>query len=402
MGRPLNKLSAILVNKLSSPGHYGDGGGLWLQISGTGSKSWVFRFELAGKVREMGLGAVHTVSLAIARDKARDSRLLLSEGKDPIVARDAARTADALSRARSKTFDQCAEAYIKAHRGGWKSAKHAAQWESSLATHVSPVFGALAVSDVDTELVVRSLRPIWDAKTETAVRLRGRIECILDWATVSKYRQGENPARWRGHLENLLANPNKIAPVKSRPALPWSEISAFMALLAVREGIAARAVQFAILTACRSGEVRGARWSEIDLKAKLWTIPAERMKAGKEHRVPLSTTALAVLQELPRVGNIVFPGMRNGTELSDMTLTAVLRRMGRGDITIHGFRSTFRDWSAEAPGNTFPREVCEHALAHSLPDRVEAAYRRGDLLEKRILLMQAWADYCLARVAPAR
>jgi integrase len=203
-------------------------------------------------------------------------------------------------------------------------------------------------------------------------------------------------------LENLLANPNKIAPVKSRPALPWSEIGAFMALLVEREGIATLAVQFAILTACRSGEVRGARWSEIDLHAKLWTIPAARMKAGKEHRVPLSTAAVTVLQALPRTGDIVFPGMKHGTELSDMTLTAVLRRMGRGDITIHGFRSTFRDWSAEAPGNTFPREVCEHALAHSLPDRVEAAYRRGDLLEKRILLMQAWADYCMAEVAPAR
>jgi integrase len=402
MDRTFNKLSAILVSKLSSPGHYGDGGGLWLQISGTGSKSWVFRFALAGKAREMGLGAVHTVSLAIARERARQCRLIVSEGKDPIVARDAAKTADALSQARSKTFDQCAAAYIKAHRGGWKSAKHAAQWESSLATYASPVFGSLPVSAVDTDLVVRALRPIWDARTETAVRVRGRIECILDWATVSKYRQGENPARWRGHLENLLANPNKIAPVKSRPALPWSEIGAFMALLVEREGIATLAVQFAILTACRSGEVRGARWSEIDLHAKLWTIPAARMKAGKEHRVPLSTAAVTVLQALPRTGDIVFPGMKHGTELSDMTLTAVLRRMGRGDITIHGFRSTFRDWSAEAPGNTFPREVCEHALAHSLPDRVEAAYRRGDLLEKRILLMQAWADYCMAEVAPAR
>lgn len=402
MGRTLNKLSAILVSKLSSPGYYGDGGGLWLQISGSGSKSWVFRFVLAGRAREMGLGAAHTVSLAIARDKARQSRLLISEGKDPIVARDSARTADALSRARFKTFDQCAEAYIKAHRGGWKSTKHAAQWESSLATHASPVFGSLPVSDVDTDLIVRALRPIWENRTETAVRLRGRIECILDWATVSKYRQGENPARWRGHLENLLANPNKIAPVKSHPALPWSEIGAFMVQLAGQEGIAARTVKFAILTAGRSGEVRGARWSEIDLAAKLWTIPAVRMKAGKEHRVPLSDAAVAVLQSLPRNGDIVFPGRRKGTEQSDMTLTAVLRRMGRGDITIHGFRSTFRDWSAEAPGNSFSREVCEHALAHSLPDRVEAAYRRGDLLEKRILLMQAWANYCIADLACAR
>ena len=245
--------------------------------------------------------------------------------------------------------------------------------------------------------MVKVLGPIWRKKTETAVRLRGRIECILDWATVSKFRQGENPARWRGHLENLLANPNKIAPVKNHPALPWREIGSFMALLREREGVAARAIEFAIVTACRSGEVRGATWAEIDKKAKLWTIPAERMKAGKEHRVPLSTRAMAILAALGPLGDVVFPGRDKETPLSDMSLTAVLRRMGRGDITVHGFRSTFRDWCSEAADNTFSREVCEHALAHSLPDKVEAAYRRGDLLEKRVLLMQAWSDFCECR-----
>ncbi|MDB5908951.1 MAG: integrase [Massilia sp.] len=398
MGRHIDKLSAILVGQLKSPGYYGDGNGLWLQISGSGSKSWVFRFTISGTRREMGLGAVHTVSLSIAREKARQCRLLLTEGKDPIVSRDASRTASALSAARIKTFDQCAAAYIKAHRGGWKSAKHAAQWETSLANYASPVFGALPVSDVDTDLVVKVLRPIWDTKTETAVRLRGRIESILDWATVSKYRQGENPARWRGHLQNLLANPNKIAPVVNHPALPWQEMPAFMPQLIAREGVAARAVQFAILTACRSGEVRGATWSEIDMEAKVWTVPAKRMKAGKEHRVPLSTAAVAVLQQMPRESAFIFSGRTHDTVLSDMSLTAVLRRMGRGDITVHGFRSTFRDWCSEAAGNSFSREVCEHALAHSLPNKVEAAYRRGDLLEKRILLMQAWADYCMSEV----
>lgn len=252
----------------------------------------------------------------------------------------------------------------------------------------------MPVSDVYTDLVMRALRPIWDAKTETAVRLRGRIESILDWATVSRYRQGENPARWRGHLQNLLANPNKIAPVQNHPALPWSEIPAFMALLELCEGVAAVTTRSAILTAARSGEVRGARWAEIDLEARLWTVPAARMKAGKEHRVPLSTAADALLQNLERKGELVFPGRQHDTMLSDMSLTAVLRRLDRGDITVHGFRSTFRDWCAEAPGNTFPRAVCEHALAHSLPSEVEAAYRRGDLLEKRIVLMQAWADFC--------
>lgn len=304
--------------------------------------------------------------------------------------------ASALSRAQAKTFDQCAAAYISAHRGSWKSAKHAAQWETSLANYASPVFGALPVADVDTDLVVSALRPIWDIKTETAIRLRGQIECILDWATVSKYRAGDNPARWRGHLENLLANPNKIAPVTNFPALPWREMATFMAQLVEREGVAARAVQFAILTACRSGEVRGATWSEIDLEAKLWAVPAARMKAGKEHRVPLSTAAIAVLQGMPREDGFVFPGRTRDTVLSDMSLTAVLRRMGRGDITVHGFRSTFRDWCSEAAGNAFSREVCEHALAHRLPNKVEAAYRRGDLLDRRVLLMQAWADYCMS------
>jgi integrase len=398
MAQRVKKLSVVLANTLSSPGYYGDGGGLWLRISKSGTKSWVFRFTLAGRRREMGLGALHTISLAMAREKALQCRRMLDEGQDPIIARDGARTKEALSLARVKTFDQCASAYIKAHRGSWKSTKHAAQWETSLANYASPVFGALPVSEVDTDLVVKVLRPIWDTKTETAVRLRGRIESVIDWATVSKYRVGENPARWRGHLQNLLANPNKIAPVTNFPALPWREIPEFMGLLIQREGAAALAVQFAILTACRSGEVRGATWSEIDWDTKVWTIPANRMKAGKEHRVPLSLPALAVLGKMPRDGSVIFSGRGHDTPLSDMSLTAVLRRMGRGDITVHGFRSTFRDWCAEAAGNTFSRETCEHALAHSLPNKVEAAYRRGDLLEKRILLMQAWADYCMAEV----
>jgi integrase len=398
MAQSVKKLSVVLANTLSSPGYYGDGGGLWLRISKGGSKSWVFRFTLAGTRREMGLGALHTISLAMAREKSLQCRRMLDEGQDPIDARTAARTKEAVKLARVKTFDQCASAYIKAHRGGWKNAKHAAQWETSLANYASPVFGALPVSDVDTDLVVKALRPIWDTKTETAVRLRGRIESILDWATVSKYRSGDNPARWRGHLENLLANPNKIAPVTNFPALPWREIAAFMPQLLQREGAAALAVQFAILTACRSGEVRGATWEEIDLDAKVWTIPAKRMKAGKEHRVPLSTSAMAVLMQMSRDSVFIFAGRSLDATLSDMSLTAVLRRMGRGDITVHGFRSTFRDWCAEAAGNSFSREVCEHALAHSLPNKVEAAYRRGDLLDKRVLLMQAWADFCMSEV----
>jgi integrase len=394
MSYTINKLSAIKVRSVTWPGMYGDGAGLWLQVSKGGAKSWIFRYDFCGRRREMGLGSCHTVDLALAREKAKACRLVLLEKRDPIEERDKARAEYVHQQAKRVTFDECASAYISAHRGSWKSAKHAAQWETTIAAYVSPIIGALPVTDVDTALVVKVLKPIWTTKTETATRLRGRIESILDWATTHKFRRDENPARWRGHLENLLANPNKIAPVKNHPALPWREIGSFMTELRKRDGVSARAIEFAILTACRSGEVRGARWSEFDLENKLWTIPAERMKAGKEHRVPLSTSAMAILAALERRGGFVFPGRDKETLLSDMSLTSVLRRMGRTDITVHGFRSTFRDWCSEYGGNSFSREVCEHALAHGLPDKVEAAYRRGDLLDKRVVLMQAWADYC--------
>ena len=390
----INKLSAQKVSKETRPGYYGDGAGLWLQVSRTGTKSWLFRYTFNGKQREMGLGAVHTVSLADARMKAQECRTMLLEHIDPIESRKTERLATALARAKLMTFDQCAAAYIDAHRASWKNAKHAQQWTNTLQTYASPIIGKLPVAEVDTGLVVKVLQPIWTEKTETATRLRGRIESILDWATVSKYRQGENPARWRGHLENLLADPARSKRTKHHPALPWQEIGAFMADLRGQEGISPRALEFAILTACRSGEVRGATWAEIDLDAALWIIPAERMKAGREHRVPLSAPALELLRNMPRIENFVFPSVRQGKQLSDMAFMQLLKRMGRGDITGHGFRSTFRDWCAESVANSFPREVCEHALAHSLPDKVEAAYRRGDLLEKRIMLMQAWADYC--------
>lgn len=395
------------MSRASKPGYYGDGAGLYLQISKTGTKSWIFRFTIAGRQREMGLGALHTVSLADAREKAKACRASLLEGVDPLEARNAVKLEAALERAKTVTFDHCAKEYIAAHRGSWKNKKHAAQWESTIATYASPLIGALPVAAIDTPLVVKVLQPIWLEKTETATRLRSRIENILDWATVSHFRTGENPARWRGHLDNLLADPNKVARVDHHAALPWQEIGSFMVDLRQREGVAARAVEFGILTAARSGEIRGAKWSEVDLDAAVWTVPAERMKAGREHRVPLSTAALSLLRATPELGEHIFPGQRGDAPLSDMSLTAVLRRMGRGDITVHGFRSTFRDWCAESVGNSFPREVCEHALAHSLPDKVEAAYRRGDLIEKRKVLMQVWADYCAApntsaTVAPLR
>ena len=392
MARLIEKLTPLGVSKKQTPGHYGDGGGLWLQISKFKSKNWVFRYTLHGTRREMGLGATHTVSLAEARQKAKECRLTLLDGKDPIEVRETTTLAEALRRAKMMTFDQCAAAYIEAHRSSWKNVKHISQWENTIQVYASPVIGKLPVTSVDTDLVVKILNPIWQTKTETATRLRGRIESVLDWATTSKFRQGDNPARWRGHLENLLSSPNKIAKVKHHPALPWQELGKFMVDLREREGVAARAVELAILTATRSGEVRNATWAEFD--AGLWVIPAARMKMGREHRIPLPTAAVELLGKMPRLGDLVFPGTKKDKPLSDMSLTAVLRRMERNDITVHGFRSSFRDWCSESVANSFPREVCEHALAHSLPDKIEAAYRRGDLIEKRTLLMQAWSDYC--------
>lgn len=388
-----NRLTALSVRHAKDPGYYTDGRGLVLQVSAVGTKSWIFRYRFGSKRHEMGLGSCEFVSLSRARELAQDCRQLLSEGRNPLVERRQARATQIVARARQMTFDQCAAAYLKAHSSSWRNPKHAAQWSSTLATYATPVIGALPVDAIDTELVVKVLAPIWTTKTETATRLRGRIESVLDWATVSKFRHGDNPARWHGHLDFLLANPNKVAPVKNPPALPWLHMAAFMADLRRKEGVSARALEFTILTAARSGETRGAGWHEVNLAQRLWTVPAARMKAGREHRVPLSDAAIALLRGLPDQDGLLFPGQKR-QPLSDMSLSAVLRRMGRPDITVHGFRSTFRDWSAEAPGNAFPREVCEHALAHSLPDRVEAAYQCGDLFGKRIVLMQAWADFC--------
>lgn len=403
MTRQINRLTALQVTKLSKPGLYGDGAGLTLQITKAGVKSWLFRFMREGKAHGMGLGATHTVSLAEARQKALQARKLLDDGTNPLVDKQDKRLAKAMERAKMMTFDQCGAAYIEAHRASWKNAKHIEQWTNTLATYASPVFGQLPVAEIDTALVVKCLAPIWQTKTETASRLRGRIESVLGWATTSGYRYGENPARWKGHLENLLANISKTSRTKNHPSLPWPQIAAFMVALKVREGTAASALAFAILTACRSGEVRGAQWSEFDFTEKVWTIPAKRMKAPREHQVPLSETALAVLESMPQSREFVFAGTK-GQALSDMSLTAVIRRMNSdeskpiwvdaaGDgVTVHGFRSTFRMWTAET--TAYPREVAEHALAHKLPDAVERAYQRGTQFLKRQLLMAEWGVYC--------
>jgi integrase len=406
MARAIGKLTAMAIMQAKRRGYYADGGGLYLQVSANAAKSWVFRYKEAGKLHEMGLGPVHALGLAEAREKARDCRRLRLDGLDPIEARKVARMQARLDAAKAMTFEACAERYIASHKAGWRNPKHAAQWPATLATYVYPVFGSLPVQAVDVRLVMNAIEPIWTTKPETASRVRGRIESVLDWATARGFRQGENPARWRGHLENLLPKKSKVRRVEHHAALPHAEIAAFMTELRQQEGVAASALEFAILTAARTGEVIGATWNEIDFAEQLWTVPAERMKAGKEHRVPLSDAALAILEDLREVqqDNFVFPGGKAGRPISNMAMLMLLRRMGRGDLTAHGFRSSFRDWAAERTG--FPAEVAEMALAHTVSDKVEAAYRRGDLFQKRRHLMEAWAKFCaapaLGRVVPIR
>jgi len=403
MANRTEPLTALEVRTITKPGLHADGDGLYLHVSKSGAKSWIFRWKRDGRLRDMGLGSARvdkttrgTFSLAEARDKALTCRKAVYEGRDPIVERRAQRQAARLESAMSMTFRQCAEAYISAHRAGWKNGKHAAQWPSTLQTYVYPAIGDLPVQAVDVGLVMKAIEPIWSTKPETASRVRGRIESVLDWATARGYRQGENPARWRGHLENLLPKRSKVARIKHHAALPYAELPAFMAELREQDGIAARALEFVILSAARTGEVIGATWTEIDMEARLWIVPAERMKAGREHRVPLSEAALAILRPLAEVnmGEHVFPGARAGRPLSQMAMLMLLRRMGRGDLTVHGFRSAFSDWCAER--TAFPSEVREMALAHVVGDKVEAAYRRGDLFEKRRQLAEAWVRYCSA------
>lgn len=373
---------------------YPDGAGLYLQVSPGGTKSWIYRFMLAGRAREMGLGPLHTVPLADARRLAQEARQLRLAGVDPIEHRRERQQALKAEQAKRVTFDEATEAYIAAYEKGWRNEKHAAQWRSTLKTYASPIFGALSVKEIDTGLVAKVLEPIWSTKTETASRVRGRIEAILDWAATRGYRTGENPARWKGHLENILPRRSKVQRVQHHSALPYTEIGPFVSAVRQQGGLSALALELLILTATRTSETIGARWREFDLDNATWTIPAERIKAGREHRVPLSPRAVEILKELKKVrqSEWAFPGGKKGEPLSNMALLALLKRMDRADLTVHGFRSTFRDWAAER--TNFPREVAEQALAHAIPDKVEAAYRRGDLFEKRRRLMADWAKFC--------
>lgn len=400
-GRQVEKLTAVEVAKASRKGMYPDGRGLYLKVGTSATedrpatKHWIFRYMLHGRPRHMGLGPVCDVSLAQARREAQACRELLRDHIDPIEARKARRAAALLDAAKAMTFKECASAYIEAHKAGWRNEKHAAQWGATLETYAYPVLGDLAVQQVDVGLVLKAIEPIWATKTETATRVRGRIEAVLDWAKARGYREGENPARWRGHLQNILPNPSKVQRVQHHRALPYSEIRDFVASLKDQAGNAARALELLILTATRTGEIIGARWKEIDLAAKIWTIPPERMKGGREHRVSLSAEAIAVIEKMKdKDTEFVFPGGRAKHPLTNMAMLKLLDRMERADLTVHGFRSTFRDWAAEL--TNFPREVAEMVLAHTVGDKVEAAYRRGDLFEKRRRLMDAWATFCRA------
>jgi integrase len=405
MARKIGQLTSLAVTRVTKPGLYADGGGLYLRVGPNGAKSWVFRFRVDGKRRDMGLGPLHAVTLAGAREKATACRNERFDGRDPLESRQARRLTAKLEASKAVTFQQCAVAYIDAHRLGWKNEKHAAQWGSTLEAYAYPIFGNLPVQAIDTELMMKVLEPIWRTKTETASRVRGRVEAVLDWATVREFRRGDNPARWRGHLDHLLPLRAKVQKVQHHPALPYDEIGAFVASLRSQEGHAVRALEFLILTAGRTGEVIGARWNEINLAEEVWIVPASRMKAGREHRIPLSAPAIKLLRDQQaaaemvegRLDGFVFPGGRLGKGLSNMALLKLLKRMKRDDLTTHGFRSTFRDWAAEQ--THFPRDVAEMALAHTISDKVEAAYRRGDLFQKRRLLMEAWATYC--ETAPA-
>lgn len=419
MPKIAKELTAIEVSRLTKPKpkagfHFvGTVPGLALDVKPSGAANWVLRVKFGGKRRDIGLGAYPAVTLAMAWDKARAKRDMIAEGKDPIAERTMLRSALLAAQAGALTFRQAAEKYLEFRQGTWGNAKHAQQWANTLRDYAYPALGSLLVRDVETPHVLAALEPIWETKSETASRVRNRIEIILNWSTSRGYRTGLNPARWRGHLDTRLKARAKSAPKDNHPALPIDDMGAFMAELRKVGGAGARALELAILCASRSGEVRGATWGEFDLAAKVWIISAERMKAKREHRIPLSAAAVQLLAGLDRHGetDLLFPS-RSFTPISDMTITAVIRRMNQGDkarwvdprtsrqAVPHGFRSTFKDWASER--TAYPSEMAEVALAHHVGSAVERAYRRGDMLEKRRRMMEDWATWCAtARAAAA-
>lgn len=393
----IERLTALTVARVSKPGLYSDGGNLWVQVSPSGSKSWAIRFTLNGKSRQMGIGSVSDVTLAEARDVAREARRLLKDGRDPIEERRAKLAAQRADDAKMLTFKQAAERFIESHRAGWKSEKHAGQWSATLSAYVYPVVGDLAVAAIDTGLVLKTLEPIWAQKAETASRVRGRVEAVLSWATARGYRSGPNPAAWRGHLDRLLPARAKVATVRHHPAVPVDDVPKLMAALRKNGSSSALALQFLVLTAARTGEIIGAKWPEFDLKSKTWIVPADRMKSHREHRVPLSDESIAILEELPREsGNQhIFLGGRQGRGLSNMSLLMLMKGMPEfAEYVPHGLRSSFRDWAGSR--TAFPRELAEEALAHVVGDQTERAYRREPAVERRRKLMAAWARFSTA------
>lgn len=394
MPKKARELKPIEIKRLVTPGRYAVGGvaGLHLQVTDSGARSWILRAKIGDKRRDMGLGGYPDVSLAQAREEAQKARQLIREGQDPVKVKNAARDALRNEQAKHLTFEDSAIRCHASKAPEFRNEKHKKQWIRTLEQHAFPIIGNLPVSEIDLTHILQVLEPIWHDRTETASRVRQRIEAVLTWATVSGFRSGDNPARWQGNLKEVLPTPSKIAKVKHHTALPYTEIGQFMSDLRKREGMAAQGLQLLILTAARSGEIRGMTWDEVDMDAKTWTVPADRIKAGKEHRVPLSDDAIKILKTVPQYqgSNYVFPSPKGG-QLSDVTLSAVMRRMGVKAVP-HGFRSTFRDWCAEC--TNYPSEVAKKALAHTLGDKVEEAYQRGDLLEKRRRLMQEWNKYC--------
>jgi len=389
MGLKINRLTARRVATVTDPGYHADGGGLYLQVTASGAKSWVFRYRFEGRRPEMGLGPLHVIGLADARAAADAARKMVQAGQDPLAGRRAA----AVATSSIPTFWEAAVAYIAERQAGWTNPKHAAQWTSTLETYAKPVLGDLRVDRVETDHVLAVLRPIWTSKTETASRVRQRVEAVLDSVTVQKKRIGENPARWRGHLAVILPKPTAVTKVENFAALPYAELPAFMAELRSRHGEAARALEFTILTAARTGMTLGAASREIDLAAGTWTIPWDRMKGKVEHTIPLSAAAKALAQ--PRMGRrLLFPNDLSNENLSENAMLALLKRMGFGHITVHGFRSTFKDWASEV--TEFADDLSEAALAHQIRDKAKAAYKRGTMIQKRRLLMDAWAKHCSA------
>jgi integrase len=390
----MGSLSAKKVESLKKIGYHADGDNLYLQVSSPSSKSWIFRFSFDGRRREMGIGPYPEITLEKARESAIELRRLVKAGVDPIEQRKADQAAKRAERNNAVTFAYCAKQYIESHRHGWKNPKHAQQWTNTLEQYAYPVIGDTIIKDVDTALIMRILQPIWLTKNETAGRLRGRLENILDWAAVQGFRAVENPARWKGHLDNLLASPGKVQKNNHFKALPYAEINPLMLALRANGSVSAKALEFLILTAARTGEIIGAKWDEIDFDNQLWIVPADRMKAGREHRIPLSSRAVEIIKEMQalKTNDAIFPGRSKGGFLSNAAMDKLLQQTLGIDATVHGMRSTFRDWASER--TAYPHEVCEMALAHTIRNQAEAAYRRGDLIEKRRNLMADWVKFC--------